>query len=213
MSVCRLRFLVLSYRLFLYLFHLQTERNFYHFGTKFLKFKLRLPIYLVGPSIRFKTLLTKFPDSHELNFIQFDMERFINLFDEDKKQRESYESKLRFHSITEDNNNYALLPDKQKKASDLNMSTLKDWGLFTRGTERKSLHPCTREDHGLHHSLLPFHKTNRDLLRYYQTLGDSRTEDLKKDQELLLKVQNNTVNHLETKFYCSGLPFGDGENY
>ena len=203
----------LGYRLFLSFFLSQIERNFYHFGTKFLKFKLTMPIYLVAPSIRFKSLLTKFPDNNELNFIQLDMERFVSLFDEDEKQK-NYESSLRFHSITENNNNYVLLPGKQKNASELNMNTLKDWGLFTSGTERRIIHPCNKEDHCQHQCLLPFHKTNRDLLCYYEILGeDSKTADTVRDHELLLQVQRNLVSHLKTKFYCSGLPFGQGENY
>ena len=167
----------LGYRLFLScLFLSQIERNFYHFGTKFLKFKLTMPIYLVGPLICFKSLLTKFPDNNELNFIQLDMERFVSLFDEDEKQNKNDE---RFHSITEDNNNYVLLLGKQKNASELNMNTLKDWGLFTSGTERRIIHPCNREDHCQHQCLLPFHKINRDLICYYEILGeDSKTAEI-----------------------------------
>ena len=96
------------------------------------------------------------------------------------------------------------------------MGDLKDWGLYISGTERKVICSCSRESHGIHQYLLPFHKTKRDLLCYYNTCilaGNLKTADATQDHSFLLQLKDNLVSHLHTKFYCLGLLFGEGENY
>ena len=174
-----------------------------------MKFKLTLPAYLISPSIRLQTLVRKIP-TDDLEFIIVHMERYMASF----FGISDYEGGcLRFQSITKDNDNYALIPEKQKKASNLTFDLLTGWGLNIIRKEHKHIDPCTR--HSDHQYLLPFHKTNEELFYYYisEVNNENRRGAARLRHTTGNRCETRIGGHLKTKFYCSGAPFMEKTNY
>ena len=77
--------------------------------------------------------------------------------------------------------------------------------------------PCTEVNHQEHDFLIPFYKTNDQMVVYYDRIMGRVDQDWKatvqNDYELLQNVKNGLQNHHYTKFHCMGKPFKDEGDY
>ena len=127
-------------------------------------------------------------------------------------------SKLYFEAISSDPyNNYVLIPPKQKLASELTEPAMKNWGLEIRKRTATEVDLCSRGGHGEHEYMLPFYKSNSDLMSYYTHIMNGRDETKKEaindDYLALVGIEQEPVvgKHQDTKFHCLGGPIDGTE--
>ena len=112
-------------------------------------------------------------------------------------------------------NNFVLVPPmKGQPASKINRRFLCDCAIDFGSTTPIIISPCTDVNHQEHDFLVPFYKTNDQMLLYYDRIMGGVDEDWKasiqNDCQLLQSVKNGSQNHHNTKFHCMGKPFEDG---
>ena len=160
-----------------------------------------------------KTLEGKLP-SEMLEFVKTDVEEFMKCFFDIKLKSSDIEDTF-FEVQTDDP---YLLPPRQKYASALTESALKAWGIEIKKNDDVTIHTCDRAAHGDHEFLVPFYKTNDELLGYYENImngsNEMKKDAIKEDYENLKEIKCTWPfkKHDKTKFHCLGRPF-DHEQY
>ena len=108
---------------------------------------------------------------------------------------------------------YLLVPRSQKKASELTESAFKAWGIAISEKPSKFMDGCNDDDHKGHEYMLPFYKTNAELMEYYtrtMSSSDIIKQDAVRDDFMKLKEVEKAESydkHFETKFHCLGDAF------
>lgn len=161
-----------------------------------------------------KSLKERMP-KEMLEFIELDVNGFMKSF----FPGTSYDTGgLRFETLTNrPYDHYLLVPLSQKKASELTEPAFKAWGIEMSEKAAKLIDACNNDDHNGHEYMLPFYKTNSELMAYYTHMMSSpdvttlKQEAIRHDFTKLQEVKDSDSHdaHFETKFHC----LGDAFNY
>ena len=194
---------------------MQKEVAFYYFGSKFITWTVKLPVYNIRPSYRFNSIKQKF--SSEINtFLKEDILAFATSFDVTANLDDvKFES---VHGTPGVNANFVLVPPlKGMSASKTTKSILQDCGIDVGNTTPIAINPCTATYHKQHDFLMPFYKTNDQLLRHYKRVMNGRDAERKRaiqeDHDFLTQLKDHPSNYHNTKFHCMGQPLAEDEDY
>ena len=188
--------------------------TFYYFGSKFITWTAKLPVYFIRYSMRYGKVCAKFPQGVN-DFISDDIGEISATLNERNHDLQACYFESMF--LRDDNTytNFVLMPSVKIAASKTTESILKKCGIdFSKSADTVDIPPCSIHEN--HEFMLPFCKTNKHLQEYYgkvMTSGeDSQKAVIEADKSFLSDVENGASYH-NTKFHCMGPPFASDADY
>ena len=186
-------------------------------GRKFFYFQVKLPVYLIGESIRLTKLKGKVTNDI-LDFIETDITGFaVSVCCKEKFEYKDVEPKLIFEAVDGAKKHFVFKPPFQVNASGFKCEHFKEWGLELVQGEPTESPPCAEASHGNHVYLMPFFFDNDEMLTILEKGLSGANEDesalLEEYQLKLTEIRDSDAAHRHTVYHCAGLPFSKRLTY
>ena len=179
-------------------------------GRKFFYFQVKLPVYLIGKSIKLTKLKGKVPNDI-LDFIETDITGFaVSVCCKEKFEYKDIEPKLIFEAVDGAKKHFVFVPPFQANASGFKCDHFKEWGFDLVQGELTELFPCAEASHG-NRIFNAIFLDNDEMLTILEKglrgANDGENALLEEYWLKLAETRDSDAAHRNTMYHCAGLPF------